>query len=259
MTADPIIRVENVSKRYVQNEYRPSLRHEAAQMVKRWVGLSATVSWQSEPFWALRDITFSINKGEGVGIIGRNGSGKTTLLRVLSGITEPTRGTVTVNGRFSSLIGLSAGFDFERTGRENIYFNAAIYGVAPAQVDALMDDIISFSELGNFLDTPVKRYSSGMAARLGFSIAIHIFPEIIFLDEILSVGDAAFQEKCMERVLQMKARQCTIVFVSHSKELLKLMCERLIWLHQGKLMMDGSIETVMGRYNEMLHGEAPAP
>src|SRR5690606_19688188 len=150
------------------------------------------------------DISFSITRGEGVGIIGRNGAGKTTLLRLLSGIMEPTTGHIEVKGRFSSLIGLGAGFDPQRTGRENIYLNAAIFGFSPDKVNTIIDDIIAFAELSEFLDRPVKNYSSGMVARLGFSVAIHIFPDIIFLDEVLSVGDAAFQAKCVERIKEIK-------------------------------------------------------
>lgn len=252
----PIIQVENLSKRYVRTEYRPSLRHEATQMINRWLGRAARVSWQSEPFWALRNVSFTIYQGESVGIVGRNGSGKTTLLRTLSNITDPTEGTVSVHGRFRTLIGLSAGFDFQRTGRENIYFNAAIYGFPPAVVDTFIEDIIEFSELRDFLDTPVKRYSSGMVSRLGFSIAIHMMPEIIFLDEILSVGDSAFQEKCQQRVMELKDRQCTILYVSHSAESVRMLCERALWLHQGQLIMDGPVDDVLNAYQKMLHGEA---
>lgn len=252
----PIIQVENLSKRYVHNEYRPSLRHEATQLVQRWLGMKTQVSWQSPPFWALKDISFTVQRGESVGIVGRNGSGKTTLLRMLSNITDPTEGFVAVHGRFRTLIGLSAGFDFQRTGRENIYFNSAIYGFPPAVVDTFIEDIIEFSELRDFLDTPVKRYSSGMVSRLGFSIAIHMMPEIIFLDEILSVGDSAFQEKCQQRVLELRERQCTILYVSHSEASIRMLCDRALWLHQGRLMMDDSVDVVFAAYKQMLHGEA---
>jgi ABC-type polysaccharide/polyol phosphate transport system ATPase subunit len=254
----PIIQVENLSKRYVRTEYRPSLRHEATQMVNRWLGKASRVSWQSEPFWALKDVSFTIHQGESVGIVGRNGSGKTTLLRTLSNITDPTEGSIAVHGRFRTLIGLSAGFDFQRTGRENIYFNSAIYGFPPAVVDKFIEDIIEFSELRDFLDTPVKRYSSGMVSRLGFSIAIHMMPEIIFLDEILSVGDSAFQEKCQRRVLELKDRQCTILYVSHSEASVRMLCDRALWLHQGRLMMDGPVDAVLNAYGQMLHSEATA-
>lgn len=251
-----IIRVENLSKHYVKHQYRPSLRHEGTQILRRVLRLSGQTTWKSEPFWALRNVNFSVTKGEVVGVIGRNGSGKTTLLRILSGITEPTEGIAEVNGRFATLIGVSAAFDFERTGLENIYFNAAIYGVPPKDTDAILDDIIAFSELREFLDTPIKRYSSGMVARLGFSIAIHILPEIIFIDEVLAVGDAAFQEKCIAKVMELKQRKCTILFVSHDASAILSLCDRCIWLHQGHLMLDGATAEVLERYDQFLHDKA---
>ena len=256
MTA--VIHVENLSKRYTKQQYRPSLRHEGQQIVRRILRLPVEVTWQEEPFWALQDINFSVQKGETVGVVGRNGSGKTTLLRILSGITEPSEGIAEVNGRFATLIGVSAGFDNERTGLENIFFNAAIYGVPPTQTETILDDIIAFSELEEFLNMPVKRYSSGMVARLGFSIAIHILPEIIFIDEVLAVGDAAFREKCYARVLELKQRGCTIMFVSHSADDVLKLCDRAVWLHQGKLMMDGDAAEVLEQYDQLLYRK-PTP
>lgn len=250
--SDPIIVVENVSKRYAPLSYRPKLRHEATQMVKGWLGMKTNISWKGEPFWALKNVNFTVERGEAVGIVGRNGAGKTTLLRLLSGIMDPSEGKVEVNGRFATLIGLGAGFDGQRTGRENIYLNAAIFGFPPKQVEAFIDDIVAFSELGEFLDRPVKNYSSGMVARLGFSIAVHILPDIIFLDEILSVGDLAFQAKCMGKMLEFREQGCTFLFVSHSPEAVKSLCERSIWLHHGELMMDGPTDEVIRAYEEML-------
>lgn len=247
-----VVRVEGVSKRYNPVGYRPKLRYEAVNILKQLVGLQAETAWVRPGFWALQDVSFSITRGEGVGIIGRNGAGKTTLLRLLSGIMEPTTGHIEVKGRFSSLIGLGAGFDPQRTGRENIYLNAAIFGFSPDKVNTIIDDIIAFAELSEFLDRPVKNYSSGMVARLGFSVAIHIFPDIIFLDEVLSVGDAAFQAKCVERIKEIKKRNCTILFVSHSARAVKMLCERCIWLHHGKMMMDGPADEVIHAYEQML-------
>lgn len=209
-----------------------------------------------EPFWALRGISFTIRAGESVALIGRNGSGKTTLLRVLCGITRPNRGRVAVAGRFAAMIGLGAGFNTERTGRENIFLNAAIHGTAPKQVAGLLDAIIDFAELGEFIDVPVKRYSSGMVTRLGFSIAVHILPDIIFIDEVLAVGDAAFQEKCLARIHQMRAEGRTIVFVSHAPSLVSQVCERAIWLHQGRLRLDGSVAHVLAEYEALIQGQA---
>jgi len=244
----PVIQVNNVSKRYRVNEFRPSLRYEGIQLLRKWLGLSQKAYWESEPFFALKNVNFSINKGETVGIVGRNGAGKTTLLRLLSGITEPTEGSIFVNGSFATLIGVSAGFDYNRTGIENIYLNSAIYGVFPKEVNTILDKIVEFSELGDFLKMPVKRYSSGMIARLGFSIAIHVLPEIIFLDEILGVGDAAFQEKCRDKIAELKNKGCTILFVSHSNDSVRWVCSRTIWLERGTVMMDGPTDLVIEAY-----------
>ncbi len=202
MSNETIIRVENVSKKYVINEYRPSFRQQALEILKHMVGKTRG-RWQREPFWALRDISFEIKKGESVALIGRNGAGKTTLLRLLSGITEPTRGRISVFGKFIPLISLGTGVNKELTGRENIYLKSAIYGYSQRQTDTIIDDIIEFSELEDFIDATVKRYSNGMIARLTFSIAVHLISEIIYLDEILAVGDAAFRKKCKQRMLEL--------------------------------------------------------
>ncbi len=251
----PVIVAENVSKRYIQNEQRPSLRHEAGQMLRRLIGRSTETSAASnidQQFWALQGVNLSIYAGESVAVIGRNGAGKSTLFRILSGITTPTTGHVAVCGRFATLIALGAGFNPERTGRENIYLNAAIQGFSPRQIAPFLDEIIAFSELGRFIDLPVKRYSSGMTARLGFSVAVHILPDIMFIDEVLSVGDAAFQEKCMKRIAAMKAQGRTLVFVSHSADTVRNLCERAIWLHKGRLMLDGPVDMVLEHYRALL-------
>jgi lipopolysaccharide transport system ATP-binding protein len=250
----PIIRVEKVYKRYQRNERQVrTLRHDAVAMVKGWVGKGDDEGYPDvEPFYALRDISFSVEKGEAVGIVGRNGSGKTTLLRVLSGITRPTSGTVAVEGRYAALIGLGAGFKMDLTGRQNIYLNAAIHGMRPKQVDEVIGSIIGFSELGAFVELPVSRYSSGMMARLAFSIAIHILPDVVFIDEVLAVGDMAFQEKCMDHIKGMKADGHTFIFVSHSAGAVVELCRRTIWLHEGELRMDGESEGVMEAYERFL-------
>ena len=174
LDSTPVIRIEGVSKRYVFQAYQPSLRQEALQIVSRWLRRTPQASWEKKPFWSLRNVSFTLDRGDSLGIVGHNGAGKTTLLRVLSGIVEPTEGTVSVQGRFATLIGLGAGFDYERSGRENIYLNAAIQGVMPREVAGVIDQITGFAELGDFLDRPVKLYSSGMIARLGFLSLIHI-------------------------------------------------------------------------------------
>ncbi len=251
---EPDILVEHVYKRYSRNEKaQRSLRHEAASIFKQWVRRHRQP--ETKPFYALHDLNFSIRRGESVAIIGRNGSGKTTLLRILAGITRPTGGRVLVKGRSAALIALGAGFKPDLTGRKNIYLNAAINSVHPREIDPILDDIIAFSELGDFIDIPITRYSSGMIARLGFSIAVHILPDIIFIDEVLSVGDAAFQVKCMERITELWNSNRTIVFVSHSEGAVRSLCERSVWLHQGKLMMDGPTADVYTEYNDFLQSQ----
>lgn len=249
--AEIVIVVDHVWKAFRPQTHQVSLRHEAMKLIRR--PFSSREDREEHPFWALRDVAFAVCKGESVALVGRNGSGKTTLLRVLSGITRPTRGSVQVIGRFATLIGLGAGFNMERTGRENIYLNAAIQGVPPKQVSEFAGDIIGFSELGEFIDAPVKRYSSGMVTRLGFSIAAHIFPDMIFIDEVLAVGDAAFQQKCMERIMQMKAEGRTLLFVSHAPGAVRALCERAVWLDHGVARMDGTADEVLDGYENWLN------
>ena len=249
-TRPPVIIADHVYKRYRRSTHQVSLRHEAQRLLARAFHHGQPVA--DEPFWALQDVTFTIRAGESVALVGRNGAGKTTLFRVLCGITHASQGRAIVNGRFATLIALGAGFNFERTGRENIYLNAAIQGVPPREVKTFIEEIIAFSELGEFIDAPVKRYSSGMVTRLGFSIAVHIFPDIIFIDEILAVGDAAFQQKCMERIMAMKTEGRTLMFVSHAAETVRGLCERAIWLHHGVVQMDGPTGDVLDHYDAAL-------
>ncbi|PJF42208.1 MAG: ABC transporter ATP-binding protein [Candidatus Thermofonsia Clade 1 bacterium] len=240
----PIIQVEGVYKQYARVEYRPSLRHEALSLLRRAFRKQVL----SEPFYALQNVSFSVRRGESVAIVGRNGSGKTTLLKLLSGIMRPTQGRVRVRGRFASLIGLQAGFLPELSGRKNIYLNAAFHGVMPRQIEPYVESIIEFAEIRPFIDTPVKHYSSGMSTRLGFSIAIHVLPEIIFLDEVLAVGDAAFQQKCVEHMLKLRDEGRTILFVSHDAGAVRMLCQRALWLHKGRLRMDGGTDVVLEEY-----------
>jgi lipopolysaccharide transport system ATP-binding protein len=259
----PVIIADHIWKSYRPQTHQISLRHEAARLLTQPFQRSA--SDPSDVFWALQDVTFSLRAGESVALVGRNGSGKTTMLRVLCGITRPAHGHSAVHGRFATLIALGAGFNFERTGRENIFLNAAIQGVQPKKVADFLGDIIEFAELGEFIDVPVKRYSSGMVTRLGFSIAVHILPEIIFIDEVLAVGDAAFQRKCVDRILRMKSEGRTLMFVSHASDTVRELCERAIWVHQGQLLMDGPTAGVLDAYSSMLqtpsigHGDGTSP
>lgn len=243
-----VITVENVSKRYRFQSYRPSLRQEFGQMMKRLIGQTQQVTWEEKPFWSLRNVSFSLNAGDSLGIIGPNGAGKTTLLRLLSGIIEPTEGRIEVLGKFAPLIGLGAGFDNERTGRQNIYLNAAIQGISTQRVNQVLNEIIDFTELGEFIDRPVKIYSSGMIGRLGFGIASYLAPDIVFLDEVFSVGDIGFQSKSMDRILEFRERKTTLVFISHGLDSIRKLCTRTIWLEHGQIVMDGVTDEVVSAY-----------
>lgn len=196
----------------------------------------------------LDDISFDIKKGEAVALIGVNGSGKSTLLKLMNKIIYPEKGKITVNGKISSMIELGAGFNTDFTGRENIYFNASMYGFGKKQVDPIIDQIIDFSELGEYIESPVRTYSSGMYMRLAFSIAVNVQAEILLIDEILAVGDAHFQNKCLNKMKELKQQGKTMVFVSHSMEQVKSFCDRAIWLRNGKIAMDGSVDDVAAKY-----------
>lgn len=196
----------------------------------------------------LDGISFQVKKGEAVGIIGRNGCGKSTTLKILNKIIYPTSGTVDVKGKVSSLIELGAGFHPDMTGRENVYINASIYGLSKKQVDQILEEIIAFSELENAIDDPIRTYSSGMYMRLAFSIAIHVQADILLIDEILSVGDIRFQKKCFDRLRKIKASGVTIVIVSHSLDQIETICDRSIWLENGRIKEIGAPKTVHGNY-----------
>lgn len=205
-------------------------------------------------FWALRSINFSIDRGKTVGIIGVNGSGKSTLLQLIYGTTEPTEGTIETTGKIVALLELGAGFNPEFTGRENVVLNATLLGYTPEKIREKMESIISFSELEQFIDQPVKTYSSGMFARLAFSVAIHVEPEILFIDETLSVGDARFISKCMRRINELRSSGVTILFVSHDIGAVRALCEQVIWIDKGSLIANGDVLEITARYTERLLG-----
>jgi lipopolysaccharide transport system ATP-binding protein len=208
--------------------------------------------------WALRDIGFRIDPGEKVGILGHNGAGKTTLLRLLAGVSQPSSGRVTIRGRVAPLIGIGVGFHHEMSGRENVYVNGMLLGLTKAEVAARFDAIVAFAELEEFIDTPVKFYSSGMFMRLGFSVAIHVDPQVLLVDEVLAVGDLAFQLKCFDRMRELKESGTTIVIVSHSMHAIRFLCPRALLLRHGRLELDADVETVIGRHHELLSlGEGP--
>jgi len=201
-----------------------------------------------DEFWALKDVSFAVNAGDAVGIIGRNGAGKSTLLKILSRITEPTVGRINLNGRVASLLEVGTGFHQELTGRENIYLNGAILGMRRAEIRRKFDEIVAFSEVEKFLDTPVKRYSSGMYVRLAFAVAAHLEPEILIVDEVLAVGDAAFQKKCLGKMSDVAHGGRTVLFVSHNMGAIQALCKYGIYLESGSVKAMGPVEAVTNRY-----------
>jgi lipopolysaccharide transport system ATP-binding protein len=237
-TAEVAIRVEGLGKRYLLEGAKRAL-------------LSARVR-EDQSFWALRAVSFTIREGERVGIIGRNGAGKSTLLKILSRVVPPSEGRAEIRGRVASLLEVGTGFNPRLSGRENIYLNGALLGLSRKQVDARLDEIIAFAEIGRFIEEPVKNYSTGMRARLGFAVAAHIDPDVLMLDEVLSVGDAAFQAKCLQRVGELTDAERTLLFVSHSVPAVRRFCDRCIWLDRGEVVMDGSAVEVTEAYEEKL-------
>ncbi len=216
---------------------------------------------RKEDFWALKDISFSVQRAEALGIIGHNGAGKSTILKLLSRITTPSAGEIMINGRLSALIEVGSGFHPELTGRENIYLNGSILGMLRREITKKLDSIVEFAELRQFIDTPVKRYSSGMYVRLGFSIAAHLDPDILLLDEVLAVGDAAFQQKCIQRITELKKNGTTIVFISHDLRAVQKLCDRVILLKSGQIEADGDPQETIALYESSsrnLHAQARA-
>ena len=250
------IRVENVSKRYrigVRDTHR-TLREALVNATKRPFQRAQALLCASngrqpeETFWALRDVSFEVKQGEVLGIIGRNGAGKSTLLKLLSRITEPTEGRIEGYGRVGSLLEVGTGFHPELTGRENIYLNGAILGMTRAEIQRKFDEIVAFAEIDQFLDTPVKRYSSGMYMRLAFAVAAHLEPEILIVDEVLAVGDSAFQKKCLGKMGDVAKEGRTVLFVSHNMAAIQSLCGRVIWLDRGRVVDEGSAGQVPSRY-----------
>lgn len=238
-----LISARGVSKRFT------SYHRRATSMKERLIRREQT---ESDVFWALRDVSLTVGRGETVGLMGPNGSGKSTLLKVLAGILRPNDGEVSVDGRVASLLELGAGFDGELTGRENIYLNAALLGVPRHDTERLFNEIVEFSELGEFIEFPVKHYSSGMYVRLGFSVAVHIDPDILIVDEVLAVGDAAFQKKCLDRIESFQKQGKTILFVSHSAGLIEQLCTRAVLLSHGQVIYDGRPGEAVTQLNRLL-------
>lgn len=260
---DWAIKVENLGKRYRLNHLQESQRYVTLRevLVKRFKQLfedRPAPHSAREDFWALRDISFAIGQGEAVGIIGRNGAGKSTLLKILSRITEPTLGRVRIRGRVSSLLEVGTGFHPELTGRENIYLNGTVLGMKRKEIDRKLDAIIAFSGVEKFVDTPVKRFSSGMQVRLAFAVAAHLEPEILIIDEVLAVGDAAFQKKCLGKMQDVTAEGRTVLFVSHDLAAVEKLCSRAILLDEGRYEADGPTSQTIGRYQNNLLQAASA-
>ena len=248
MPEEPCIRIEGVSLCYRLAKQRiPSLKEYAIHWMRG--------SLAYEKLWALRDITLTVGRGETLGIVGRNGAGKSTLLKVISRVLKPTVGTVTVRGYLSPILELGTGFDYELTGLENIYLNALLLGRSRRDIEEKMPEIVDFSGLGDFIRSPIRNYSSGMFARLGFSIATAWLPDILILDEVLSVGDAAFTEKCEQRLRRFHDAGTTVLLVSHSAEAISKNCTRAIWLDAGRLRADGPAAEVLAQYEG--HGTDP--
>jgi lipopolysaccharide transport system ATP-binding protein len=251
MSSEIAIKVENLSKCYqIYGQPHDRLKQSIYPRLQRLTGMQPKQYFRK--FWALKDVSFEIKKGETIGIIGRNGSGKSTLLQLICGTLSPTVGTVATQGRVAALLELGAGFNTEFTGRENVLLNASILGFPREEILAKMDQILAFSELGVFIDQPVKTYSSGMFVRLAFSTAIHVDPAVLIVDEALAVGDARFQAKCMRRIKDIRQQGTSILFVSHDVASVRTLCDRAVWLDNGLIVDQGDVFPVTGRYMEFM-------
>lgn len=250
----PLISIHNVSKKFkLHTESQRSIQESVIRFFQR------KQHDKADTFWALRDVNFEVERGDCIGLIGPNGSGKSTLLKLITGIIEPTVGSAEVRGRMSSLLELGAGFHPDLTGRENIFLNASIYGLSGKQIRERLEPIIEFSEIGNFIDTPVKHYSSGMYVRLGFAVAMHTDPDILLVDEVLAVGDQHFQNKCIDAVMEFRRRGGTLIFVSHGLGNVQNICNRAIWFDKGVVQADDSpIDVIMEYRNRVAEEENAA-
>ena len=256
-----MVSVRGISKQYVRGQATARSFHGGLAALARLlrhetIGPPAA---RSDTFWALDDVSFDIRYGERVGIIGKNGAGKSTLVKILSRVVYPTCGEARLRGRLVSLLEVGTGFNGDLTGRENVYMNASIHGLSRSEINERFDEIVEFSGVQTFLDTPVKRYSSGMQMRLAFAVAAHLDPDILILDEVLTVGDLEFQRKCLDRVQRLVSEGRTLLFVSHSMDSLASFCDRCIWLEAGRIRADGPTDEILDEYrrSETLAGHAP--
>jgi lipopolysaccharide transport system ATP-binding protein len=250
---DKTVSFENISKKYTLGLIRTSLPSHLSQWIKEAFNPKTGKAAQDKSFWALRNINFELRKGESLALVGANGAGKTTILKLLANITKPTKGSITINGTLSALIELGAGFHPDLTGRENVYLNGAILGLSKREIARRFDEIVNFAEIGRFIDTPIKRYSSGMIVRLGFSVASCVQPDILLVDEVLAVGDASFQQKCMRRIRSLIDSGTSIIFVSHNFYLVQAACNRALYIECGQVRFAGEVNEVIGRYEHDLH------
>lgn len=259
--SEPIIRVNNLSKRYRigaaekgYKTFREAILDGISAPVRNFGKLRGLTRFKNDDeqdvIWALKDVSFEVNEGEVLGIIGKNGAGKTTILKILSRITEPTDGFVEIHGRVSSLLEVGTGFHPELTGRENIFLNGAILGMRKREIEKKFDEIVSFAEVEKFIDTPIKRYSSGMQVRLAFAVAAHLEPEVLLIDEVLAVGDIAFQKKCLGKMEDVARGGRTILFISHNMSAIRNLCGSAIWLDNGQIVEKGPTDEVVRDYEE---------
>jgi len=239
MSAPALIEVSGVSKAFDRHARQKLLR----QKISDWLQHK-----RRDQYYALRDVSFKIDKGASVAFVGSNGAGKSTILSLVAGLTEPTSGTVKVGGRVAALLELGSGFHPDLTGEENIFVNAALLGISEAEANARFNEIVEFSEIGDFIDEPIRIYSSGMMMRLAFSVAVHVNPAILIVDEVLAVGDTRFQEKCLRRIGELRSRKTTMLCASHSAQMITDFCDRAIWLEKGQVVMDGASGDVMKAY-----------
>lgn len=240
---DTIIKVDNVSMRF-------NLAREKVDSLKEYIIKAFKGGMKYDEFWALNDISFEVKRGDAVGLIGRNGSGKSTMLKLIARVLKPTKGSIAVNGTVAPLIELGAGFDFDLTGRENVFLNGALLGRSRKQMEEVLEEIIDFSELREFMDVPMKNYSSGMLSRLAFAIATSGKADVLIVDEVLAVGDFKFQEKCINRIKGMMAEGTTVLFVSHSIDQVEEICNKVVWINQGHIQMQGDCREVCGIYKQ---------
>ena len=251
---EPVIIFDHIYKKFARGEQHTTLRDLIPALISNWWKKKQIdeQALKGEEFWAVNDVSFSVPRGEALGIIGPNGSGKSTILKLLSGILRPDRGTYSVKGRLSALIEVGAGFHPDLTGRENVYLNGSILGMTRKEINAKFNQIVEFAGVEEFIDTPVKRYSSGMAVRLGFAVSAFIEPDVLLVDEVLAVGDTEFRNRCANRMEKMRHAGVTMILVSHNLNEVRNLCERTVMLFKGQVLMEGPSQKVLEKYHQTM-------